>query len=252
MLDLMPDGAVASPAAQQELVAAAPACPREPPATTTGRPGRAFSREAAVLPGWTLPGHLARTMGIAAGLAALGGWLVAGGAGWLWLAVPAFWLVANLFEWGIHRYPMHRPMVPRVLYDNHALMHHRAFDGADQEIRSTHELSLVMMPWYTLLFVFASASPVVLVAWLVGGPALAGVFLLSAVSYFLFYELVHTLHHLPAATLRRSWWGRRRLLAAMRRRHHHHHQLERMTEVNFNVTFAVADRLLGTYSRPRA
>jgi sterol desaturase/sphingolipid hydroxylase (fatty acid hydroxylase superfamily) len=203
-----------------------------------------------VLPGWTLPRHLARTFAIATGFAAVGGWLVVGAAWWMWLAVPAFWLVANVVEWTIHRYPMHRPMVPRVLYTNHSLVHHRAFDGADQEIRTTHELSLVMMPWYTLLFVFASASPLALAAWLVGGPALAGVFLLSAVSYFLFYELVHTLHHLPQAVLRRSWWGRRRLLAAMRRHHHSHHRLERMTEVNFNVTFAIADRLLGTYEAP--
>jgi sterol desaturase/sphingolipid hydroxylase (fatty acid hydroxylase superfamily) len=249
MLDLMPDGAVASPAAHGGLDPAdAPARPRAR-GSSAGR-ARGFSRESAVLPGWTLSGHLGRTLGIAAGIAALGGWLAAGAAWWVWLAVPPFWLVANGFEWAIHRYPMHRPMVPRVLYTNHSLVHHRAFDGTEQEIRSTHELSLVMMPWYTLLFVFASASPVMLVAVLVGGPALAGVFLVSAVSYFLFYELVHTLHHLPTAVLRRSWWGRRPLLAAMRRHHHSHHQLERMARVNFNVTFAIADRLLGTYERP--
>lgn len=243
MLVVMPDGAVASPAAHRGLDPGdAPARPRE---------RRSFSREDAVIPGWVLSRHLARTLGIAAVIAALGGWLVAGGAWWVWLAVPPFWLVANVFEWAIHRYPMHRPLVPRVLYKNHALIHHRAFDGTHQEIRSTRELSLVMMPWYTLLFVFASASPVVLAAWLVGGPALAGVFLLSAVSYFLFYEVVHTLHHLPTATLRRSWWGHSRLLAGMRRHHHAHHRLDRMTEVNFNVTFAITDRLLGTFFAPR-
>jgi sterol desaturase/sphingolipid hydroxylase (fatty acid hydroxylase superfamily) len=240
----MPDGAVASPAARRELDPAAV------PVRLPGGPRGSFSRSAAVVPGWTLSRHLARTFGIALGIAALGGWLALGGAWWVWLAVPVFWCVANLFEWAIHRYLMHRPMWPRVLYTNHARVHHRAFDGAAQEIHATHELSLVMMPWYTLLFVFATASPVVLVAVLVGGPALAGVFLLSAVAYFLFYELVHTLHHLPMATLRRSWWGRRPRLAAMRRHHHSHHQLERMTEVNFNVTFPVADRLLGTYVKP--
>jgi sterol desaturase/sphingolipid hydroxylase (fatty acid hydroxylase superfamily) len=239
MLVFMPDGAVASPAVHGE---------REPVAAPRERVP--FSRQAAVLPGWSLRGHLARTFVIAAGIAALGGWLAAGAAWWMWLAVPAFWLVANVFEWAMHRYPMHRPLRPRVLYTNHALVHHRAFDGPDQEICSTHELSLVMMPWYTLLFVFATASPIAVVAGLVGGPALAGVFLLSAVSYFLLYELIHTLHHLPAATLRRSWWGRSRTLASMRRHHHHHHRLENMAKVNFNVTFAIADRLLGTYRMP--
>jgi sterol desaturase/sphingolipid hydroxylase (fatty acid hydroxylase superfamily) len=243
MLIFMPDGAVASPAAHRELDAAGVSARLAERSSQKG----SFSREAAVIPGWTPSRHLARSLGIAVAIAALGGWLVAGGPWWVWLAAPPFWLVANLFEWAIHRYPMHRPLVPRVLYTNHARVHHRAFDGSDQEIRGVRELSLVMMPWYTLLFVFATSSPVAVVAVLVGGPALAGVFLLSAVSYFLFYELVHTLHHLPVATLRRSWWGRRRLLAAMRHHHHSHHQLDRMTEVNFNVTFAFADRLLGTY-----
>lgn len=209
-----------------------------------------FSREAAVDPRFTLARHLGRTLAIATGIAALGTWLATGAAWWAWLAVPGFWLVANGFEWVIHRYPMHRPLTPRVLYTNHACVHHRAFAGAEQQIRDVRELSLVMMPWYTLLFVFAAASPIAVVAGLAGGAGLAGVFLLSAVSYFLFYELVHTLHHLPEAVLQASWWGRRRLLTRMRQHHHHHHRLERMTAVNFNVTFAIADRLLGTYEEP--
>jgi sterol desaturase/sphingolipid hydroxylase (fatty acid hydroxylase superfamily) len=241
MLIFMPDGGVASAAVQGERdLAALPHAQERAP----------FSREAAVIPGWSLRSHLSRTLLIAAGIAALGGWMAASAAWWMWLLVPLFWFVANVFEWAIHRYPMHRPLVPRVLYKNHACIHHPAFTGSDQEIRAVRELSLVMMPWYTLLFVFASSSPVALVAGLVGGPALAGVFLLSAVSYFLLYEVVHTLHHLPAATLQRSWWGRSRVLASMRRHHHYHHQLERMTKVNFNVTFPIADRLLGTYRMP--
>src|SRR5690606_27211489 len=212
----------------------------------------AFSRAMYTEPGFTLRRQLVRTLAIAAAIAALGGWLAWGASPWAWLAVPAFWLVANLFEWLIHYYPMHRPLVPRVLYTNHACRHHRAFTGPDQSIGSVRELSLVMMPWYTLLFVFITASPVVAALWLLAGPPWAGVFVLTAVAYFLLYETVHTLHHLPPAVLRRTWWGRSRLLAAMRARHHHHHQLEHMTKVNFNVTFALADRLLGTHQRPPA
>lgn len=238
----MPDGALASPAARGDFG------PEGASARPRGR--RPFSREEWVIPGWTLSKHLTRTLAIAAGLAALGGWLVAGGAWWVWLAVPPFWLVANVFEWWMHRYPMHRPMTPRVLYKNHAKVHHPAFDGTAQEIRHPHELSLVMMPWYTLLLVFMFASPIAIAAAFIGGGALAGVFLLSSVAYFLLYELIHTVHHLPMAVLERSWWGRHPLLAAMRRRHHSHHQRDRMTEVNFNVTFAFADRLMGTYIKP--
>lgn len=237
----MPDGALATPDAALGAMGTGPA--RVHP--------RAFSRDRVIDRSFSLASHLSRTLGIAAAFAGLGIWLAWGTAWWTWLLIPAFWLVANAFEYATHRYPMHRPLWPRVLYTNHACIHHRAFAGRDQEIRGVRDLSVVMMPWYTLLIVFAGASPIAVVAALVGGPGLSGVFLVSAVSYFLVYELVHTLHHLPQAVLQRSFWGRSRVLARMRANHHHHHQLERMTKVNFNVTFAITDRLLGTYERPR-
>lgn len=233
----MPDGT----AAPSGAVAA------QPHEAASARVWRA--RDAASDPRFSLARHLTRTLGIASTIAALGIWLAWGASWMVWLAVPGFWLVANVFEWATHRYPMHRPLFPRVLYQKHAIAHHRAFAGAHQEIRSVVELSSVMMPWYTLLIIFGGASPIAVVAGLLGGPALAGVFLVSAVVYFLVYELIHTLHHLPEATLARSWLGRGRWVAALRAHHHHHHQLERMNEVNFNVTFPLADRLLGTYER---
>ncbi|MEX1367237.1 MAG: sterol desaturase family protein [Nannocystaceae bacterium] len=207
------------------------------------------ARDKATHRSFSLARHLLQTLGIAAAIGALGGWLAWGASWTVWLAVPVFWLVANGFEWATHRYPMHRPLRPRVLYLKHAIAHHRAFAGPHQEIRALHELSAVMMPWYTLIIIFVGASPIAVAAGLVGGSALAGVFLVSAVIYFLVYELIHTLHHLPTAVLQRSWLGRSRGVAALRAHHHLHHQHERMNEVNFNVTFPLADRLLGTYER---
>lgn len=236
----MPDGALATPEAVRVPADADPVT----------APSRPFSRDRAIDPSFSLTSHLSRTLGIAAAIAGMGVWLAWDASGWAWLAMPGFWLVANAFEYATHRYPMHRPLRPRVLYHNHARVHHRAFAGRDQEIRHVQDLSVVMMPWYTLLIIFAGASPIAVAAALVGGAGLAGVFLISAVLYFLFYEVVHTLHHLPMDALERSWWGRRRLIADMRAHHHHHHQLERMSTVNFNVTFALTDRVMGTYEMP--
>ncbi len=191
--------------------------------------------------------HLAKTLGIAVLICAFGVWLARDAAAWHWAAIPVFWIVANFFEWGMHRFPMHRPLVPRVLYINHALVHHTGFDGPNQEIHDVRELSVVMMPWYTLLMVFAMAAPIAFAATLVGGAALAGVFLISAVAYFLLYETIHTLHHLPHATLLRLGVGRSRVLRALRAHHHHHHRMENMAHTNFNVTAPLADAVLGTY-----
>jgi sterol desaturase/sphingolipid hydroxylase (fatty acid hydroxylase superfamily) len=154
-----------------------------------------------------------------------------------------------VFEWNVHRFLMHRPLQPRILYVNHAIHHHRAFDGGAQEIRTLRDLSVVMMPWYTLVFVFVIASPIAFAAALVGGTPLAGVFLVAAVSYFLLYEVIHTLHHLSPVQLANVPFGTSRAIAALRGQHHAHHQLKRMTEINFNVTFPLADALFGTYER---
>ncbi len=213
----------------------------------SGTQPRSFSRDAHLHPGYTIEKHLARTLGLAALIFAGGLWLAWGASWQTWLALPAFWVVANLFEWATHRFPMHRPLFSRMMYRNHALIHHRAFAGDDdQEIRSSKDLCLVMMPWFTILIVFAMASPVAIIAALLGGPALAGVFFIAAISYFLLYETIHTLHHLPAAQLHGAGVDRWRWLTALRKHHHHHHRLEEMAHTNFNVTAPLADWLFGT------
>jgi hypothetical protein len=198
-------------------------------------------------PRFSLARHLSKTLGIAALILVGGLWLAHDARAWQWLMLPTFWVVANFFEWGIHRFLMHRPLRPRILYRNHAVIHHNAFAGTQQEIGDRRELSLVMMPWYTLIMVFLMASPVALVAGLLGGWPMAGMFLVGAVTYFLLYELLHTLHHLPLHLVGKGGG----ILARLRAHHHHHHRLERMAHVNFNVTLPLADRVLGTYEPSR-
>jgi sterol desaturase/sphingolipid hydroxylase (fatty acid hydroxylase superfamily) len=60
------------------------------------------------------------------------------------------------------------------------------------------------------------------------------------------YETLHALYHLPDATLDRAGIGRLRLFRRLQAHHAHHHILGRMAHVNFNVTFPLMDRLLGT------
>jgi hypothetical protein len=228
-------------AEQQADVSAAPSGVRR---------GR-YARENTVDPRFSLARHLVKTLGVAAMICAFGVWLASDATLWHWAAFPLFWIVANFFEWGMHRFPMHHPLQPRVLYTNHALVHHYGFQAADQEIRDMSELSVVMMPWYTLIMVFAMASPIAFAATFVGGTALAGVFLVSAVCYFLLYETIHTLHHLPMATLERLGLARLGALRKLRAHHHHHHQLANMAHTNFNVTAPLADVVLGTYYRKK-
>jgi hypothetical protein len=197
------------------------------------------------------PGRqIARTLTIAAAIAALGVALAARARPIDWLLMPVFFVVANFIEWMVHKNPMHRPLTPRILYRNHAQLHHLAFTERNMPIASARELGLVMMPWYTMLGLFAVASPILLLAGFVRGPGLAGVFLLAAVAYFLIYETLHALYHLTDAALDRAGIGRLRIFRRRQAHHMRHHVLGRMAHVNFNVTFPWMDWLFGTAEKP--
>ncbi len=205
-----------------------------------------FVRAEHLEPGYAPGRHVALTLTLAGLLAAGGVWLARGARPLDWLLAPAFFVVANFIEWMVHRHPMHRPLHPRIMYRNHAMLHHLAFTEANMPITRPVELGLVMMPWYTMLGLFVVASPVMVLAGILRGPGLAGVFLLAAVAYFLMYEALHAAYHLPDATLERLHVGRWRWFRAWQAHHRHHHVLGRMAHVNFNVTFPLMDRLLGT------
>ena len=69
--------------------------------------------------------------------------------------------------------------------------------------------------------------------------------------YFVTYEGLHALYHLPDATLRRIGLGGRGF-DRLRSHHRHHHRLDRMAHVNFNVTFPLMDWLMGTREKETA
>jgi hypothetical protein len=199
--------------------------------------------------GYSPARHAARTLAIATAIGAVGALLAARARPLDWVLAPIFFVVANFIEWMIHRHPMHHPQPPRFMYANHTLLHHLAFTDGNMPVTRPAELGLVMMPWYTMIGLFVLASPIMLLAGFLRGPGLAGVFLLAAVAYFLMYETLHALYHLPDATLDRLGLGRRALFRRMQAHHAHHHVLGRMAHVNFNVTIPLMDVVLGTKER---
>jgi len=223
------------------------------PADGSGPPVSAaelrFVRADHIAAGYSPWRHMALTLALALLLATGGLALAARARASDWMLLPVFLVIANLIEWMVHRNPMHRPLRPRIMYRNHAQLHHLAFTDGHMVIGPTRDLGLIMMPWYTMLGLFVLASPMMVVAGLLRGPGLAGVFLLGAVGYFLCYELLHALYHLPDAVLDRAGVGRLRAFRRLQAHHRHHHILGRMAAVNFNVTVPLWDRLLGTLEK---
>lgn len=196
----------------------------------------------AEIPGW-YSGGLHFALINVSGLVVVAGAVVAMQAPALWhlALVPAFFLFANLFEWWVHRGPLHRPYRGlHRLYDRHACSHHLAFVEGAMEVRAARELKLVLFPpWLFPLFLLMNA-PLLALLYFTGGFDAGLVFLACAVAYYVLYEWLHTLHHWP----RESWLGRRRLVGWLRRHHERHHDLKRMLHGNFNVSFPLADWLL--------
>jgi hypothetical protein len=208
-----------------------------------------FQRAGHLPAGYSPWRHMGLTATIAAGIAAIGVALAVRARPVDWLLMPVFFVVANLLEWTVHRFPMHRPLQPRIMYKNHAMLHHIAFTDRNMPVTGARELGLVMMPWYTMIGLFVVASPVMVLAGVLRGPGLAGVFVLAAVLYFASYETLHALYHLPDETLNRVGLGRLRIFRRMQSHHAHHHVLRRMSAVNFNVTVPLMDWLFGTSER---
>jgi hypothetical protein len=212
-------------------------------ATITG--SRELSRPELIEPGYSPSWHAVRSLTLATLFGAAGLYFARTAAAIDWLFVPAFFVAANAIEWAFHRGPMHRVMGPPMFYKNHTLLHHRAFHHDHMEVDDMRELGLIMMPWYTMLILFGIASPIALVAGLLRGPAVAGMFYFVAAGYFLLYESLHALYHMPRPLLKRLHLDGP-LFAWLQAHHTHHHRLDRMSHVNFNVTVPLMDWVMRT------
>lgn len=168
-----------------------------------------------------------------------------------WLTIPLTFLYANLAEYWGHRGPMHHPKRGLTLiYERHARQHHRFFTSEAMALEGSRDLKAVLFPPVLItFFVLAFALPVGLVLGWVATPNVAWLFLATALAYFLNYEILHLLYHLPSGSWPTRWPG----FQALRRLHWQHHDPRLMAHCNFNITYPVGDWLFGTLHRePRS
>jgi hypothetical protein len=166
-----------------------------------------------------------------------------------WLAVPLTFLYANLAEYFGHRGPMHHPRRGlRIIYERHAGQHHRFFTRDVMALEGTRDLKVVLFPILMIsFFLLCFALPVgLLLGWLASANV-AWLFVTTAMAYFLNYEALHLIYHLPAS----SALGRLPIVARLRRLHQLHHDPRLMAHYNFNITYPIGDLLFGTLWRGR-
>ena len=165
-----------------------------------------------------------------------------------WLTLPVGFLVANAAEYFGHRGPMHhRRAGLSLVFQRHTLEHHRFFTHEAMAFEGTRDFKLVLFPPVMLVFFLGGiATPLALLAFCLFGTNVAWLFVAIAVGYYLTYEWLHFSYHLPAT----HPLSRLPAIAALRRHHTAHHDPALMARANFNITFPIFDRLLGTTSAP--
>ncbi len=201
----------------------------------------------AAIPNWYSPvGHLLGTTGVGIAALVLGVTFVKSPT-WLELfTIPIVFVFANFYEWGVHKYVLHRRLPPfQVIYDRHTPEHHVVYVEGDMEIRSVREFRFVLIPAMGVLGITLAAAPL---AWLLAklvSPNVGWLFLVTGSLYMVAYELTHLSYHLPSTSplLRTKAFG------ALREHHARHHDPRRMQRENFNVTIPLADWVLGTIAK---
>lgn len=175
--------------------------------------------------------------GLAICLHVLGG-LRAGDTGVVLISL----LVTNLGEYVAHRWPLHRPMFPRAVYERHVREHHAFFTYERMAVDAWPEIRWVLFPPWALPLLVATVLPLALLIGALGGARAAWLFVLVVIAYYALYEVLHALAHLPEdAPLARV-----HAVRALTHHHRVHHDPALMRAWNFNFAIPLFDVVFGT------
>jgi hypothetical protein len=151
-------------------------------------------------------------------------------------------LLTNLGEYVAHRWPLHRPMFPRAVYQRHVREHHAFFTYDRMAVDAWPEIRWVLFPPWALPLLVVTIVPLALLIGAAAGTRAAWLFVLVVIAYYALYEVLHALAHLPDdAPLARV-----RVVRALTHHHRVHHDLTLMQRWNFNFAIPLFDVLLGT------
>lgn len=166
-------------------------------------------------------------------------------ATWAWLTVIPVAIAGNFVEWAMHKYVMHRLIdvfALRAIYDRHTRQHHQYFTDTEYTIDSTREFRIVFFPWRVLSVLVVSGSILGYLSSIIFNPNVGYILFITMVGHYLIYESFHYCCH-----VHENWFVRNMPFVNTIRRHHAaHHNLGIMMHKNMNLTFPLADWIMGT------
>jgi hypothetical protein len=182
----------------------------------------------------------------AVGLAAIGYCLQQlQGATWEWALVLPVFLAGNFVEWAMHKYVMHRRIdlfALRAIYERHTREHHQYFTDNDVTIDTVREFRIVFFPWRVLIVLGLAGTALGWFAAQVFNANAGYILYMTMVGHYLTYEVFHFCCH-----VKENWIVRNLPFVSTIRRHHTaHHNQGIMMHKNMNLTFPIADWIMGT------
>ena len=164
---------------------------------------------------------------------------------WEWWLIIPIAIAGNFAEWGMHLHIMHRlkdVFALRAIYDRHTRQHHQYFTDNDLTIDSIREFRIVFFPWRVLLVLSVTSA---IFGWLVSlllGPDAGYMVPITMIGHYMLYESFHFCCHVPENAFVRHC----PMINSVRRHHSVHHNMGVMMHINMNLTFPLADWVMGT------
>ncbi len=164
---------------------------------------------------------------------------------WAWLTIIPVAIAGNFLEWAMHKYVMHRLIdvfALRAIYDRHTRQHHQYFTDTDYTIDTIREHRIVFFPWRVLIVLGITGTVLGYLASRIFNPNVGYILYMTMVGHYLIYETFHYCCH-----VKENWFVRHMpFINTIRRHHAAHHNLGIMMHKNMNLTFPLADWVMGT------
>jgi hypothetical protein len=212
--------------------------------TTSVARARAAFRERHIPENYSGPLHLATIVGISLLIALLCALMLENVTVLEWMTIPTTFFYANFCEYLGQEGPMHhKTRFLGKIYERHTIEHHSFFTDEATTYETTQDFKAILFSPVMLLFFHGCfALPVGAVLYFLVSANVCFLFVLTAILYFLNYELLHVAYHMDPHT----WVGRLPFMDRLRQHHTHHHNKRLMTRYNFNITYPIFDYLFDT------
>jgi len=130
----------------------------------------------------------------------------------------------------------------RAIYERHTREHHQYFTDNEATIDTTREFRIVFFPWRVLITLGVFGGSLAYVTSHVINQNAAYVLFATMVAQYLVYETFHYCCHVHENAFVRNM----PFINTIRRHHTAHHNQGIMMKYNMNLTFPIADWLMGS------